>query len=119
MNLCVKHHTCVLCEEGPLTEVIKLEDSALAENYTREPVHQEKYPLELYLCKNCKHLQLLHAINQRSLFLNYSYESSSSPGLVDHFKHYAVEMIDKLKLQSTDLIVDIGSNDGTLLKHFK
>lgn len=118
-ELCVKHNTCVLCGGDSLENVFSLNPSSLAENYTASPLDQERYPLDLYLCLDCKHLQLLHAINQEYLFNNYTYESKSSPGLVQHFANYAEQMIEDLNLQERDVIVDIGSNDGTLLKQFK
>lgn len=118
-DLCTKYNTCVLCDNDNLELAFTLKDSPLAENYTNQPMEQPKYPLELYLCLDCKHLQLLHAINQRYLFENYSYQSKSSPGLVEHFRQYAIEMINTLGLTNGDLIVDIGSNDGTLLRQFK
>lgn len=116
MNLCTKYETCVLCDYNGLDMVFELRPSALAEDYRSAKFEHQKFPLELYLCKKCKCLQLLHSIDQAYLFRNYTYQSVCSPGLVEHFKKYAESL--RTFLTSDDLIIDIGSNDGTLLNQF-
>lgn len=117
MNLCTKYETCVLCDYSGLDLAFELKPSALAEDYRKAPGTHTLYPLELYLCKKCRHLQLLHSIDQTYLFSNYSYQSQSSPGLIEHFRKYAETLGSSLNKDA--LIVDIGSNDGTLLYEFK
>lgn len=114
----MQHSTCVLCNHDKLDLAFKLQDSPLAENYTKEPCEQEKYPLELYLCQQCKHLQLLYAVDQQKLFSNYTYETKSSPGLIEHFRKFAQSTY-HLPDSREHFIVDIGSNDGTLLYEYR
>jgi hypothetical protein len=80
----------------------------------------EKYPLEILLCKKCSLTQLGVAIDGKKIFpKNYAYRSGTTKILIDNFKSLARES-QKLKLfQINDRVVDIGSNDGTLLKNFK
>ena len=73
-----------------------------------------KYPLDVYFCNNCKHLQLLDVVNPKKLFENYVYVSGTSPVFVEHFKNYAKYLVDKFS--GNGLAIDIGSNDGTLLR---
>ena len=80
---------------------------------------QPTYPLELFLCDECGHLQLLDVVNARLLFENYVYVSGTSPKFVDHFREYAAEVAAQQQLARGDLVVEIGSNDGTLLRFFK
>ena len=81
-----------------------------------EPV----YPLDLYFCKACHHVQLGHVVDPQILYQkNYSYVSATSAQFVNHLKSYATEMVDRFGLQSGDLVADIGSNDGTCLSFFK
>jgi SAM-dependent methyltransferase len=80
---------------------------------------QSVYPLELYFCEDCAHLQLLDVVNPVELFQNYVYVSGTSPSFVEHFSNYAKSCIDDLDLSAGELVIDIGSNDGTFLNFFK
>ncbi len=80
---------------------------------------QESFPLELHLCGACGHLQLAHVVDPESLFTDYVYVSGTSPSFVSHFKSYAGAVWELAGADSGDLVVDIGSNDGTLLKAYQ
>jgi 2-polyprenyl-3-methyl-5-hydroxy-6-metoxy-1,4-benzoquinol methylase len=87
-----------------------------AELGSYEPV----YPLDLYFCEDCHHVQLGHVVNPKKLYQkNYTYVSATSPQFINHLKTYALDMIERFKLKSNDLVADIGSNDGTCLSFFK
>ena len=58
-------------------------------------------------------------MNPDLLFRQYTYATKSSMGLVDHFRKYATEMVAKAGAAPRSLVVDIGSNDGSLLKAFR
>jgi len=77
------------------------------------------FPLDINFCPNCGQLQLSHVVSPNILFKNYIYVSSTSPVFVKHFEDYANSVFRKFKLKKNDLVVDIGSNDGILLKPFK
>ena len=87
----------------------------------KEKVHvlQEKIPLDLYLCKGCGNAQLGHVIDAEEVYLNYIYETSSTLGLGSHFETCADEIMNTFKPKKGGLALDIGSNDGILLKYFK
>jgi SAM-dependent methyltransferase len=82
-------------------------------------VVQEVYPLALYLCHDCGFSQVCDVIRADSIYVDYIYETKSSLGLVDHFQRYADAVLNRIKPQPGALIVDLGSNDGTLLRSFK
>ena len=63
-------------------------------------------------------MQLLDVIDPVRLFEKYVYTSASSPGLDEHFRSYADAVVAKLGLAAKSTVVDVGSNDGTLLRHF-
>ena len=78
------------------------------------------YPLDLYFCEDCFHIQLGHVVNPKILYQkNYTYVSSTSSNFVKHLKDYAEDMVMRFKLKDESLVVDIGSNDGTCLSFFK
>ena len=114
-----KRINCRQCESDDLSLAIKLKKSPLANDYSlsKEDFHKIKYPLDVYFCNNCKHLQLLDVVNPKKLFENYVYVSGTSPVFVEHFKNYAKYLVDKFS--GNGLAIDIGSNDGTLLRFFK
>ena len=70
---------------------------------------------DLYFCRDCAHVQLLDVINPALLFSDYVHVSGTSPVFVSHFREYANANKNKFELASGSLVVDIGSNDGTLL----
>ena len=80
---------------------------------------QELYPLDTYLCLGCGHLQNLDVVDPEILFRNYTYRTSTSMGLVEHFKKYAQVVISGLNIPQASLVVEIGSNDGSLLKAYQ
>lgn len=118
----VRRKECRLCSSKDIVPVVSLKPSALAEWYLPADLAwraEQKYPLDLFLCRECCHVQLVDVINADDLFSNYMYESKTSPGLIEYFRQYATHATSKLGLQSGARILDIGSNDGTLLNEFK
>ena len=76
-------------------------------------------PLDLYLCRDCGHLQLLDVINPEVQYNNFAYTTAISLGLTEHFGRMADAVIAHAGLAPGDLVVEVGSNDGTLLRFFK
>ncbi len=113
-TLASRRNTCRLCESPNLTLVLPISPSAIADDYVNSEHFHEKqpvFPLDVFLCNNCKHTQLL--------VKNYTYVTKVSLGLVDHFKKLSQHLIARLQLPPRSLIVEMGSNDGTLLSFFK
>lgn len=117
------HHSvtaCRLCNSPKLEQALSLGSTPLANQFTDLPgAKQEVYPLDLLECQQCGHVQLSVVVDPEILFKDYVYVSGTSPVFVEHFRQYAEEAIKQFNLQPDDLVIDIGSNDGTLLKFFK
>ena len=81
---------------------------------------EPKFPLRLFWCHNCFLVQLLDIVDKEYLFKNYFYMTSASRPIVEHFTKYAQEIHEEF-LQGLDdpFVVEIGSNDGSLLAEFK
>jgi SAM-dependent methyltransferase len=78
------------------------------------------YPLDLYLCRTCCHVQLGHVVDPRILYQrSYNYVSGTSSKFVEHLEKYASMVVDRFALRPGSLVVDIGSNDGTGLRFFR
>jgi len=117
-----KRTNCRLCENKDLELVVPLSPTPVAEKYlTKDQLNQKETicPLDLYICKSCGHVQLLDIVDPEFLYSDYTYSSGNSSGLVKHFKEYAENIIKKYNPNKKSLVVDIGSNDGTLLSFFK
>lgn len=80
---------------------------------------QAHYPLDLWMCRSCAHLQLLDVVSPEILFREYVYVSGTSPSTVRSFVDYAADCIARFAPLKGALIVDVGSNDGTLLECFR
>lgn len=109
---------CRLCGSEPLKKVLDFPNTPLANEFPRTPGEiQEVFPLWLSSCEECGHVQLPVVVDPERLFREYVYVSGTSPVFVDHFRRYADECEEEL--QANDFVVEIGSNDGTLLRFFK
>jgi SAM-dependent methyltransferase len=119
----VKHKThCRLCGSASLERVLPIRPSPIGDAFvtaeqSSEP--QDLYPLDCYLCLDCGHLQNLDVVDPDVLFRDYTYRTSVSLGLVEHFKRYARSVVASLGIPAGSLVVEIGSNDGSLLQAFK
>lgn len=112
---------CRICKGTNLIKVVDLGLQPLANAFLRQEDlahHEEKFPLEVYFCQDCNLAQLIHVVDKEQLFRDYIYFSSGMPRLSDHFRTYAEDVIDRF-LKPQDLAVEIGSNDGILLAHFR
>lgn len=118
-----KHRNdCRLCGSTQLELVLPIRPSAIGDAFvTKERLYEKQdiFPLDTYLCLKCGHLQNLDVVNPEILFRNYTYRTSASLGLVEHFKKYAQSVVGQLQIPRDSLVVEIGSNDGSLLKAYK
>ena len=113
---------CRLCGGSRLTPVLALTPTPPANAFVAEVAlggAQPAFPLDLYFCEDCAHLQLLDVLDPELLFRDYVCVSATSPIFVEHFRTYAADCVRRFELLPGDLAVDIGSNDGTLLGFFK
>jgi len=122
MELCHRRQTCRLCGGAHLTLVLELAPTPPANAFVpKEELNktQQCFPLDVFFCEDCAHVQLLDIVDPSVLFENYVYVSGTSPSFVAHFESYAKSVLDQFKPKSGSLVVDIGSNDGTLLRFFQ
>lgn len=113
---------CRICKSESLHEILDLGITPLANNFLRKEQlnsPEPTVPLVVLFCVDCGLVQLSHVVPPEMMFRNYLYTSSMSKTLTEHFVQLVKEAIEKSKLTEDSLVVDIGSNDGTLLKAFK
>ena len=114
--------TCILCESAKVEEFLDLGATALANQFLRADEingSEPKYPLRIGFCHNCGHVQLTETVPPGAMFDNYLYISSASDTLKKHLWELSDLMVRRYGLGAQDLVIDIGCNDGTLLKGFQ
>ena len=78
---------------------------------------EHRYPLDLARCTACGHVQLSVTVPPEIMFRNYLYVSGTSETIPAHFAEYAKDVAERF-VPKGGLVVEIGSNDGTLLRAF-
>jgi SAM-dependent methyltransferase len=122
-----KRKTCRLCDGSahdcvvPLREIPIVTPNVDVKNAARQfaGVQELSVPLALYVCRGCGHLQLLDVVSPDVQYNNFSYTTSISLGLPEHFRKFADEVIAAVGARPGALVLEVGSNDGTLLRAFK
>lgn len=111
--------TCILCDSARLELAVPLAPSAIGNDYLAPPQPQERYSLNLMLCHDCGNVQVEDVVDPALLFRAYTYATSQSLGLVEHFRSYAGALLQRVPTPAGNLVIDIGSNDGSLLRAFQ
>lgn len=103
---------CLACGKGHLKEILNFGMQPLANSYD----NGKKYLLGLNFCPRCYHSQQLKFVDPKILYDDYAYVSGTTKTLDLLFKDFARRVTDKYGVGS---VLDIASNDGSLLRHFK
>src|SRR5262245_42098586 len=122
-----KRNTCRLCGSRAVEIAVPLSPIPVATpNIDLAAVSRQHagvagvaVPMDLYLCRDCGHLQILDVIDPDIQYTNFKYVTSISLGLPEHFRKLADELLTSTGAGAGALVVEIGSNDGTLLRAFK
>lgn len=113
---------CRACGVARLTRFLILGPQPLANaNLTAlEQVRDERsFPLDVYFCENCSLTQLADVVDPEVLFAHYLYVTGTSETIAAHNRGYARTVTDLLGLGADDLVVEVASNDGSLLTCFR
>jgi SAM-dependent methyltransferase len=112
---------CRFCG-GPLRQtVVDLGMSPLCESYVEAARLDEMepfYPLHVRICERCFLVQLRAYVRPEDIFQEYAYFSSYSSSWVEHARIYVDAVTERLGLGPENLVVEVGSNDGYLLRRF-
>jgi SAM-dependent methyltransferase len=80
---------------------------------------EQMFPLAVAYCETCHLVQLLDTVRPEKIFCEYAYFSTYSESFLEHARIMAQALSDRLSLNSSSRILEIASNDGYLLRHFK
>lgn len=112
--------TCRFCSSTRHSLVADLGEQVPANAYVAaERVDQPevRHPLRAVVCQECWLVALDHVVPPESIFGDYAYLSSFSSSWVAHAGRFVEAATERFGLRSTDLVLEIASNDGYLLKH--
>ena len=117
-NKILKH--CRICFSKKLIGYLDLGKQPFSNSFLnyKDLKKEKKFPLIIVLCTNCGLSQLSIIPNVKFIFNKYDYLSSSSKALSNHYKELVETLLKNYHIVSTDTVLDIGCNDGILLKHY-
>lgn len=114
--------SCRVCEGTSLEQFLDLGDQPHCNSLLSPDQldrHEPHYPLRVWFCHDCATVQIDHTVPKEEMFGEYLYVSGTTATLRQHFQASADRLVERLGLTSKDLVVDIGSNDGTWLKCYR
>ncbi len=115
-------HKCRFCSAILERTFVDLGEMPLANAFPsslEEAILQTRYPLHARLCETCMLVQVEEVVSPDELFSEYSYFSSFSTTWIEHGRRFTEASVKRLRLGSRSLVVEIASNDGYLLRHFR
>lgn len=119
-----KRTDCNLCGSGNVECVVHLapipcaSPNAGLNDDNAEEIRRTLIPLDVYLCRDCGHVQLMDIVRPEILYSNYRYTTSISLGLDQHFAGLAADVMTRIAPPKGGRVLEMGSNDGTLLRLF-
>ncbi|MCA9268223.1 MAG: methyltransferase domain-containing protein, partial [Planctomycetales bacterium] len=113
---------CRSCGGADLLGVLNLGEAPLADGLIRPKDTAQgsaRYPLEAAVCRTCWLMQLTTTVAPDELYCrDYPYYSSFSDEWLEHSRRNALRLIDEERLTERDLVIEVASNDGYLLRNF-
>jgi trans-aconitate methyltransferase len=122
INMTLATTACRHCGAALTLEACDLGDQPLANNLVPLDAPAEpdrRFPLKVMVCAECLLVQLEKTVSPSALFCDYSYMSSISSVWHDHAQRFAEKTIARFGLNASSHVIEVGSNDGTLLRYFQ
>jgi dTDP-4-dehydrorhamnose reductase len=107
---------CRLCDSFNVNVFFHLNPTPPANHFVLEPAMQEAIPLDVALCTDCRHVQLMQVVDPSFLYSNYLYVSSTSSTMTDHLQRAVLRFVRELGVSPDDHVLEIGANDGVCVK---
>lgn len=112
---------CRVCDARDFEPVVDLGLQPWCNHFLREHElgTEPRYPLRLVYCSSCGTAQLDYTVRKEVMFSDHTYLSGITRSLSEHFRRVAEEVDTRFLRDAVEKsVLDIGSNDGTQLKHF-
>lgn len=119
----IKHYDyCRVCSDRSCREVFALTHTPLEDQYVDHQqllLPQPVYPLTVSICLKCGYVHLPYIIDPVASYTRYIYNSSVTVGLRKHYDMYAAQVTERFSIPKGSFVVDLGSNDGSMLASFQ
>ena len=118
-----KINSCRVCDSKNLVSVLSLGDQ-FPNDFIADDIElnsDDRVPLDLLICaeRNCGLLQLKHSYSRSDLYKNYWFRSSVNETMKKALEDIADDIEKKITLKENNIVLDIGCNDGTLLRSYQ
>jgi hypothetical protein len=113
---------CRICSNSKLEDILSLGDMPPVNSFLSGPEEikkETKHPLAIAFCEKCSHVQLTHQLDPKDVFVDYIYFSSMSESIVRWGESLAARYAKEISLEKNQLVGELASNDGCILKPFK
>ncbi len=113
---------CRICGTPALEPILSLGDMPPVNSFLNGPADfakETKAPLAIAFCATCSHVQLTHQLDPKDVFTDYIYFSAMSETIVRWGHQLAARYASEISLKSTQLVAELASNDGCILKPFR
>jgi len=110
---------CRICASTKLSDVLSLSDQTLTGVFVK-PTDPDPatVPLGLMICEDCRFVQLNNTVSKDEMYRAYYYRSGTNRTMTEHLGGVVADAKSRRDLKAGDIIIDIGCNDGTLLKQY-
>jgi len=115
----MKIKKCRSCNKNYIEKLFSLGNLCFTGKFPSIDQKIKKQPIDLVICKNCELVQLGHNFNLKYLYgPDYGYRTGINKTMLDHVKSVVKKLSKKAKLKKNELVLDIASNDGSLLNFY-
>lgn len=113
---------CRICGQDQLEPILSLGDMPPVNSFLSGPAdiaRETRAPLAIAFCATCSHVQLTHQLDPKDVFTDYIYFSSMSETIVRWGQQLAARYATDISLEHDQLVAELASNDGCILKPFR
>ncbi len=119
----IEHDSCRVCSKKALQSIISLGEQYIVNFSESKSNDGVLVRLDLVLCNEddggCGLLQLKHTVPEELLYRNFWYKSGVNQSMINALKNITDQIKERISLNSDDIVIDIGANDGTLLRTYE
>lgn len=116
----MRRTACMNCRSSDLERFIDLGAQPNGNNFPEPGERHDEpvFPISMLVCQTCWQVQIDEFPPQEFLFADHPYVTGVNVPIVDHFRKLSRTLVRELQIEPNSLVVDIGCNDGTLLRSF-
>jgi hypothetical protein len=111
---------CRNCKNPKFVKLFSLGNQSFTGKFTPKKIKVKKGLLELIMCSKCNLIQLAHNYDLNYMYgPDYGYRTGMNKTMTNHVSNVSKSLSNKVNLSKNDIVLDIASNDGTLLNSYK